>query len=1142
MAQLIVINNPFDRHNKTITQIDGGLAIFHYLNTQDESIEYVASLNGKITEDFTYILRQHDCLAVVPIPKGGGGGNKVLRTVAMLALSVFAPQMGAYLSKITFASSIATSIFTGAVFLAGGMIINALLPVATPSVNTNTSLEEVSPTYSFSGSSNAREVGTTLPIMLGKARITPPIIGSYLSLEEDKQYLNVLMALNDGEVDSISDIEINNQAIDNFDNVTYDTRLGTNNQTLINGFRDSILTSNVGIGLDTTGGDTVYTTIGNSINELEIVLTLGSGHYYINDSSKYVLPDTPIQYKIEYKLSTDTEYTTYETKTISKVYKTTQRLAINIKDLEQGQYDIRVTRVSSFSEDTRTANSLTLEYVNEIIYDDFIYPNVALLSVKAMATDQLNGNFPTITTIVDNTNTRNVLYPKNNPAWACYDLLKREGIPDSDINLTKFQEWADYCDTEGFTCNLYLDSQQELQSALNMCSVLGRATVVQFGSIFTPIVSKVVDVPTQSFLFTSGNILDGTFQVDYAPYNDRANIIDVTYYDSTDSYNAKTVQVQSDDFDSTSTERKTEINLYGCTDRTIALRYAKFLLNQNRYLSETVSFEADIDSIACTVGDVIKVGVKYMSNTLADGRLSGINGTTITLDQEIDLEENEDYEIQLRLEDDSIYSYNFTADTTESTNTITIDTTLTDEAKNVVFAFGKLDTEATNLYRVTNLSTSNDFIKKITALEYNPTVYDDDVTIEVEESTTSAEVSNLKAQTFLIKNQESYEVGLNVSWVGRKLSYPIYYKLSTDTEYTFLKNVSQNSTTITDLIYGETYDIKVDTQTVQVVFQDNTIPPDVSTFTISGATKEMKTLNFTLANKPIDFKGYEIRYQLGDYPDWNTAIPLSDSLITASPYQTELLSTKGTYTLMIKAVDIFGNESANTSNIIFTQSISLYNNLVFTMDYADNGFNGTISNGTVIDGELVATTDNGDSTWDMSFIGIFYPDVGETAKVIYEGDGSPTIYYRTFGDELFFDSDDAYLPSGDYLYREATQNDWEVYTSGFKAKANTPYQIKIEFDDSPTQPIIREFKVEIDAIDILETLDDVEIPIEGKTVTAENIDSVKWVGGVLQDDGGDAYSVKYIKNTNGALIKVYDINGDATTGLVDILMKGYNNG
>jgi hypothetical protein len=135
-----------------------------------------------------------------------------------------------------------------------------------------------------------------------------------------------------------------------------------------------------------------------------------------------------------------------------------------------------------------------------------------------------------------------------------------------------------------------------------------------------------------------------------------------------------------------------------------------------------------------------------------------------------------------------------------------------------------------------------------------------------------------------------------------------------------------------------------------------------------------------------------------------------------------------------------------------------------------------------------------------------------------------------------------YSPSGEYIYRETVQNTWNLYTTGFKTTPFVPYQVKIEYVNSPIKPIVREFKVEIDARDVLETLDDIQIPSAGLRVYTTDIDTVKWVGGALQDDGGNATYVNYIKYSDGAFIKCYDENKVATAGLVDILIKGYNNG
>jgi len=491
---------------------------------------------------------------------------------------------------------------------------------------------------------------------------------------------------------------------------------------------------------------------------------------------------------------------------IDTVYKNAQRLAYSLKDLSTGRYEVEIIRVSNYSEDTRTANQLTLDYINEIVYDDFTYPNVALLSVTAMATDQLS-SLPRISALVENTTIAGTEKSKSNPAWACYDLLKREGIADKDIDLEKFQEWADYCDTEKFEVSLYLDTQQDLQTALNMISIIGRATVVQFGSKFSPLVENVVELPTQSFLFTSGNIIDSSFEMATIPYAERSNVVEVTYYDKDDDYNAKPEQEQSFDFDANTREIKSSISLYGCTNKEIAKRYAKFCLNKNRYITNTVSFSASVDSIACSIGEVIFVGVTGMTNTLADGRLNEVSGNFVSLDTFVSLEKDETYELQIRTEDDDLISFDY-LHSADSTETDTLELAFFPEIENplnIVYAFGKQVSKSTNMYRVLSITRDSDFKRKITAIEYNPSVYDDDVEIELEEMVSLPGVTNLIASEMLLtKIDGSIDEIIALSWEGNSLSYDIYL------DGTKIASTDSNSYVIKDIfVKTKIYKIKV---------------------------------------------------------------------------------------------------------------------------------------------------------------------------------------------------------------------------------------------------------------------------------------------------------------------------------------------
>jgi len=895
MATLTQLHNIFDRSDKTISNIKGGLAVFHYLKDTPQDYELVVSLNAIIIEEYTIIVKEDDHLAFVIIPQGGhGGGKNVLRVVAMIALSVAVPSLAGYAAQGLMAAGVqgvTYGMYLGlqaGIMVAGGMLINTLLPPPVPKLNTNRDLEKTSPTYSFSGSSNARQAGSTLPIMLGVARVAPPIIGSYLSLDGDKQYLNLLMALNDGLVDDIHSIEINKQAIKNYENCTYEIRKGENNQSLIPGFRDTQTTFNKGVLLNDIK-TTTYTTSGNSIDELEIVINLPKGLFYVKENGDY--EGRTIRFDIEYKKTSNTSYIK-QTKTISSTYKTTKRFSYVLRNLGRAKYDIKITRISSYDTNTRVANDLQFEYVNEIVYDDFIYPNVALLSVKALATDQLNGSFPQITCMLNNTKTRDNTKPLNNPAWACYELLKRENIPNSDINLREFEKWSKYCHDEGFTCNLYLDSQQELQSALNMVSILGRATVVQMGSTFTPIVSNVVDIPTQGFLFTSGNINSGTFELSTIPYDNRANVVEVTYYDEKDNYNPKTIQATSKDFDSTTKEIKSSINLYGCTKKEIAQRYAQFLINQNRYISQTISFAADVDSIACMVGDVIKVGVKYMTNSLGSGRLKEVKDKKIIFDQEFTLKKDMDYELQIRLEDDSIKCLSYTSTEDETTDALSFNNIpIIANPLNVVFSFGEQKIGATNLYRVTNISRANDMQRKITAIEYNANVYDDKTPITLDPVLFTQDTKNVKANELLIQRSDGgVDEILFISWQGGKLQNKIYL----DDKY--LGSTSTNSYEIRNiLVRNQSYKIKVNDKEISYTFKGRFAPVEA----VKVFNANLNDTATILTWQKVDFaNGYRLYHNE----------QLIEDKIVATTYNYKLLKA-GIHEFKIEALNLAGEAS-----------------------------------------------------------------------------------------------------------------------------------------------------------------------------------------------------------------------------------------
>jgi predicted phage tail protein len=108
------------------------------------------------------------------------------------------------------------------------------------------------------------------------------------------------------------------------------------------------------------------------------------------------------------------------------------RQDFRIDNVPAGEYEVRAKVLSRSSAITlsRASTRIWWTALAGIVYDDFIYPGIALLGMKGLATDQLSGS-PTITFLktrdtVEVWNPYTMMYEgkdATNPAWASYDFI-----------------------------------------------------------------------------------------------------------------------------------------------------------------------------------------------------------------------------------------------------------------------------------------------------------------------------------------------------------------------------------------------------------------------------------------------------------------------------------------------------------------------------------------------------------------------------------------------------------------------------------------------------------------------------------------------------------------------------------------------
>lgn len=300
-------------------------------------------------------------------------------------------------------------------------------PANVPSTSSDLS---ASATYGFSGIQNSTRVGAPIPVVYGQHRVGGQILNTYVETRNDSDVVHLLLALSEGEISLIQGVEINGQPIANYTEIVKRERLGTNTQTAIGLFGDKTATTYQAEGQLTTTFIT-YTTQGENLNGFVVKLTLPGGLFRVHDSGSLVM--TSVSVEVDYKLSSSGTWITGPRQTISDNKRAVMRRQIRVDGLAAGQYDIRVRRTTAESTSSTVVNAVVREAITELINDGYTYPNVALLSVEAVATNQLSGGIPRVTAEVLGVKVKqffaDLTYTvawSQNPAWIVFDILTNE--------------------------------------------------------------------------------------------------------------------------------------------------------------------------------------------------------------------------------------------------------------------------------------------------------------------------------------------------------------------------------------------------------------------------------------------------------------------------------------------------------------------------------------------------------------------------------------------------------------------------------------------------------------------------------------------------------------------------------------------
>ena len=263
-VELRILYDPFKPEEVEVHQLvfEEGKTLGEYLGDLDPEQTWMVFHNGVEVEDYEAEadrpVAATDSIGILLVPQGGDGFKSVLRIVMQAAAVALA-----FVPGVGWAAALAINVAVG--------LANAFLLTPKPP-KTNNDQEERA--YGIDGAKNSATEGIVYPVVYGEYRVAGNFCDSFTVNQGDDQYLYLRSILNDGLINSVSDIEVNEQPIENFKQVSARIALGELDQPANDWFNRSVVQVNKSAKLDTSW---VYHTTTGEVDKLrfDVVFTQG---------------------------------------------------------------------------------------------------------------------------------------------------------------------------------------------------------------------------------------------------------------------------------------------------------------------------------------------------------------------------------------------------------------------------------------------------------------------------------------------------------------------------------------------------------------------------------------------------------------------------------------------------------------------------------------------------------------------------------------------------------------------------------------------------------------------------------------------------------------------------------------------------
>ncbi len=290
-------------------------------------------------------------------------------------------------------------------------------------------------------------------------------------------------------------------------------------------------------------------------------------------------------------------------------------------EFDRDYYEIKIVRTDKDKVAQRIQDDLNWAYITEVRNEKLNYPNTALLAIKATATENISGGIPKVTCVVKGRQVKNLdteeIEWSNNPAWCVADLItnKRYGLGDwyteDNLDTASFTTWATWCDANDYKMDALVDSAYGALELLALLATSARGILlITAGNTWKVLIDKDTSV-SQTF---SDVVAVPEFIADSLTYgkttpSKQPNRLEIRFVNEDKDYEPDVLLVEdSSQIDTAGGVIRSEsVKILGATRFSQVKKVGLYMINALTTGAEWVKFDAPISAITSEAGDVISI-------------------------------------------------------------------------------------------------------------------------------------------------------------------------------------------------------------------------------------------------------------------------------------------------------------------------------------------------------------------------------------------------------------------------------------------------------------------------------------------------------------------------------------------------------